>query len=84
MMSSLQPSRSVSYLGVLNTSNAILLVAPRAQSVTLSAGLVNLEDLDKVVAIIKEHNSKYKSKKVKGGACLVDRMILGKMLVDQG
>ena len=37
----------------------ILLVAPRISSATFSAGLVNLEDLGNVAAIIKEHNSTY-------------------------
>jgi len=48
------------------------------QSVTFSADFVHLEDLDKLVAIINEHNSKYNNNKVRDGACLVDRMILGK------
>ena len=54
-----------------------LLVAPKIVSVTLSLGLVGLDDLDKAVAIIKDHN-KYQYTKVKDGAWLVDRMILGK------
>ena len=39
---------------------------------------ISIDDLDKVVAIIKEHNSKYKHKPVRDGTCLVDRLILGK------
>ena len=41
----------------------ILLVAPRIASVTFAAGLVNLEDLDKVVAIINYHNSEYQKRR---------------------
>ena len=43
-----------------------------------SLDLVSIDDLDKVVATIKEHNKQYQDTKVKEGAWLVDSMTLGK------
>ena len=50
---------------------------------TFSAGPVNIRDSGQVVAIIKEHNSKYNQKKVRDGAALVGRMNIGKCWLAQ-
>ena len=62
----------------------ILLLAPRNASVTFSSDLVGLDDLYKVVAIIKEHNKNYQDMQVRDGTWLVDRIIIGKMPVAPG
>ena len=54
------------------------MVAPKIASVTVSLAPMSLDDLDKVVAIIRKHIKQYQDTKVKDGAWLVDRMILGK------
>ena len=59
------------------------MVAPRITSVSFSFCLKTLEDLDKSLAIITEHNSHYNNMRVKDGAWLVDRIILSKVWLIQ-
>ena len=56
----------------------IVMVAPRIASVTFSLAVVSLDDLDNIVAIIREHSSHYKKEHVNNVAWPVDRVILGK------
>jgi hypothetical protein len=61
----------------------VLMVAPRVASVAFSMDPQTLEDLDKVIAIITEHNKKYKGIKVSDGGWVVDRIILSKVWLRQ-
>jgi hypothetical protein len=61
----------------------VLMVAPRIASVAFSMDPQNLEDLDKVIAIITQHNLKYKGIKVRDGGWVVDRIILSKLWLTQ-